>query len=79
MSLLKRIERVNSTGDVQAGPIRPRAAAPRATSTASPRSAGRSGATRISAPRCARVQDKLLAEIGPNVDFTQTPEMRKKI
>ncbi len=27
----------------------------------------------------SRVQDKLIAEIGPNVDFTQTHEMRKKI
>ncbi len=27
----------------------------------------------------ARVQDKLIAEIGPNVDFSQTHEMRKKI
>ena len=27
----------------------------------------------------SRVQDKLIAEIGPNVDFTKTQEMRKKI
>src|ERR671933_823933 len=28
---------------------------------------------------CSRVQDRLIVEIGPNVDFTQTHEMRKKI
>ena len=98
MSLLKRIERVNATGDApntatpQTGPtptgLTPAPAAP------PPPSGG--GTTRsldgIAALRRpvagnqdqftdlrSRVQDKLIAEIGPNVDFTQTHEMRKKI
>src|SRR2546423_1664188 len=108
MSLLKRIERVNSTGDVQASPTAPVTPVGRAPlgpapvpPTAPP--SGRrpdqpesSGPTRnldgIAALRRpvksdsdqftelrSRVQDKLIAEIGPNVDFTQTHEMRKKI
>src|SRR5919202_1764356 len=107
MSLLKRIERVNSTGDVQAGPpapVTPLGRAPLGPAPVPPTAplAGRrpeqpesSGPTRnldgIAALRpagddadqlaelCSRVQDRLIVEIGPNVDFTQTHEMRKKI
>ena len=108
MSLLKRIERVNSTGDVQAGPpapVTPVGRVPLGPAPAPPTAppSGRkpdqpesSGPTRnldgIAALRRpvkgdsdqlaelrSRVQDKLIAEIGPNVDFTQTHEMRKKI
>src|SRR5919201_1324295 len=108
MSLLKRIERVNSTGDVQAGPpapVTPVGRAPHGPAPMPPTAplSGRkpeqpesSGPTRnldgIAALRRpvkgdsdqladlrSRVQDKLIAEIGPNVDFTQTHEMRKKI
>src|ERR671933_2861034 len=108
MSLLKRIERVNSTGDVQAGPpapVTPLGRAPLGPAPVPPTAplAGRrpeqpesSGPTRnldgIAALRrpvggdpdqfaelCSRVQDKLIVEIGPNVDFTRTQEMRKKI
>src|SRR5437868_937856 len=108
MSLLKRIERVNSTGDVQASPtapVTPVGRAPLGPAPVPPTAPppGRrpdqpesSGPTRnldgIAALRRpvksdsdqftelrSRVQDKLIAEIGPNVDFTQTHEMRKKI
>src|SRR5919202_4700565 len=105
MSLLHRIQRVNSIGDVQAGPpapVTPAGTAPLGPAPApptAPPSASRpdqpesSGPTRnldgIAALRRpvkgdsdqladlrSRVQDKLIAEIGPNVDFTQTHEMR---
>src|ERR687888_1079128 len=108
MSLLKRIERVNSTGDVQAGPpapVTPLGRAPLGPAPVPPTAplAGRrpeqpesSGPTRnldgIVALRRpvrsdsdqlaelrSRVQDKLIAEIGPNPDLTRTHEMRKKI
>src|ERR687883_178747 len=108
MSLLRRIQRVNSTGDIQAGPTAPvtplgRAPAgpapvpptapPSGRKPDQPESSGptrnldgiaalrrpvRSDADQLAELR-SRVQDKLIAEIGPNVDFTQTHEMRKKI
>ena len=105
MSLLQRIQRVNATGDAQAGPtapITPEETAPSVPAAGSPtvplsglRPAG-GGYTReldgIAALRRpvggdldqfaelrSRVQDRLIAEIGPNVDFTQTHEMRRKI
>src|ERR687886_2368789 len=108
MSLLHRIQRINSIGDVQAGPpapVTPVGTAPLGPAPAPPTAplSGRrpdqpesSGPTRnldgIAALRrpvggdldqftelCSRVQDRLIVEIGPNVDFTQTHEMRKKI
>src|SRR5438552_2045071 len=97
MSLLKRIERVNSTGDVPAGPTTPVATNGKALAGPAPAPPAPPGGTTrnldgIAALRRpvggdldqftelrSRVQDKLIAEIGPNVDFTQTHEMRKKI
>src|SRR5579864_220993 len=104
MSLLKRIERVNATGDAPASTPQAPAPAPgsrvigNTTPIAPPTTSlpASGGGTRnldgIAALRRpvtsdpdhftelrSRVQDKLIAEIGPNVDFSQTHEMRKKI
>src|SRR5205823_584641 len=101
-------ERVNSTGDAQAGHTTPGGPTGRGPATPAPVPPAPSLAGRrpdqpeggamtrnldgIAALRRpvggdldqftelrSRVQDKLIAEIGPNVDFTQTHEMRKKI
>src|SRR5579872_6080810 len=104
MSLLKRIERVNSTPQAgapegQPAPPAPAAApkgpttplAPPATPTTTLAGGTRNldGIAALRRPATgdldhftelrSRVQDKLIAEIGPNVDFTQVNEMRKKI
>src|ERR687887_120586 len=108
MSLLHRIQRVNSTGDVQAGPTAPVTPVGRAplgpapVPPTAPLSALRPDQPESSSPTRhldgiaalrrpvrgdsdqltelrSRVQDRLIAEIGPNVDFTQTHEMRRKI
>src|SRR5947209_4648718 len=104
MSLLKRIERVNATGDGQqpagqAAAPAPGAAAPKPapamaapappTTVLTPGTRNLDGIAALRRPvggdldqfteLRGRVQDKLIAEIGPNVDFTQTGEMRKKI